>query len=429
VKRSYHIEDSEGKRIERVEELTRVLSRNGQALAPLLELVADCRGAVDEIIDVAGRAAIQAVLELSAQEATGEALRQPGKKRAGDIVRWGRQAGRVSLSDRKLRVSKPRLRNRGGEEVAVPVYEAMQRDERLGERMLEILLSGVSTRRYEGVISEMADTAGVSKSSVSRETIEASGKALGELLERRFEEKDLIIVYVDGLRFGEQTVIAAVGVDRAGRKHVLGLQHGATENAAAAEDLLGGLVERGLSPEKKRLFVIDGSKALRTAIRKVFGSSPVQRCRAHKLRNVLERLPEDQRQQAQAAVRAAWKLDAKQGLAQLAKLAEWYERDWPAAAAALREGAEECFTINRLGVPPSLWRCLATTNIIESPNAGVRLRTTRITRWQDADMVQRWVAASLLDAEKSFRKIMGYRDLWMLDAILNPASSSQQEAA
>ena len=429
MKRSYHIEDSEGKRIERVEELTRVLSRNGQALVPLLELVADCRGAVDEIIDVAGRAAIQAVLELSAQEATGEALRQPGKKRAGDIVRWGRQSGRVSLSDRKLRVAKPRLRSRAGEEVAVPVYEAMQRDERLGERMLEILLSGVSTRRYEGVISQMADTAGVSKSSVSRETIEASGKALGELLERRFEEKDLFVVYVDGLRFGEQTVIAAVGVDRTGRKHVLGLQHGATENAAAAEDLLTSLVERGLSPQKKRLFVIDGSKALRAAIRKVFGSAPVQRCRAHKLRNVLERLPEEQREQAQAAVRAAWKLDAKEGLAKLAKLAEWYERDWPAAAAALREGAEECFTINRLGVPPSLWRCLATTNIIESPNAGVRLRTARITRWQGADMVQRWVAASLLDAEKSFRKIMGYRDLWMLDAILNPASSSQEEAA
>ncbi len=122
MKKSYHIEDSEGKRVERVEELTRVLSRNGQALVPLLELVADCRGAVDEIIDVAGRAAIQAVLELSAQEATGEALRQPGKKRAGDIVRWGRQAGRVSLSDRKLRVAKPRLRSRAGEEVAVAVY-------------------------------------------------------------------------------------------------------------------------------------------------------------------------------------------------------------------------------------------------------------------------------------------------------------------
>jgi len=146
---------------------------------------------------------------------------------------------------------------------------------------------------------------------------------------------------------------------------------------------------------------------LRTAIRKVFGAAPVRRCRAHKLRNVLERLPEDQREQAKATVRAAWKLDAKQGLAKLAKPAEWYERDWPAAAAALREGAEECFTINRLGVPPSLWRCLATTNIIESPNAGVRRRTDRVTRWRDADMVHRWVAASLLDAEKSFRKIIG----------------------
>lgn len=429
MKKNYHIEDSEGKRIERVEELTRLLSRDGQALVPLLEFVVDCRGAVDEIIDVAGRAAIQAVLELSAREATGEALRQPGKKRAGDVVRWGRQAGRVSLSDRKLRVSKPRLRKRSGEEVAVPAYQAMRRDERLGERMLDILLSGVSTRRYAGVITEMADTAGVSKSSVSRETIEASEKALEELLERRFEGKDLLVVYVDGLRFGEQTVIAAVGVDRAGRKHVLGIQHGAVENAAAAEDLLTSLVERGLGPDRKRLFVIDGSKALRAAIRKVFGDAPVQRCRAHKLRNVLERLPEEQREQAQAAVRAAWKLDAKDGLAKLAKLAEWYEGDWPAAAAALREGAAECFTINRLGVPPSLRRCLATTNIIESPNAGVRRRTGRVTRWRDADMVLRWTAASLLDAEKSFRKIIGYRDLWMLDAILNPATSPQQEVA
>jgi putative transposase len=379
VKRNYHIEDSEGKRIERVEELTRVLSRNGQALIPLLELVADCRGAVDEIIDVAGRGAIQSVLELSAQEATGEALRQRGKKRAGDSVRWGRQDGLVSVSDRKLRVSKPRLRSRSGEEVAVSAYQAMQRDDRLGERMLEILLSGVSTRRYKGVISEMADTAGVLRSTVSRDTLEASEEALGKLLERRIEERDLLVIDVDGLRFGERTVIAAVGVARAGQKHVLGLQVGATENAAAAEDLLTSLVERGLSPDRKRVFVIDGSKALRAGIGKVFGSVPVQRCRTHKLRNVLERLPEDEREQAKGAVRATWKLDAEQGLSKLAKLAEWYERDWPAAAAALRQGAEECFTINRLGVPPSLWRCLATTNIIESPNAGVRLRTARMT--------------------------------------------------
>ena len=121
----------------------------------------------------------------------------------------------------------------------------------------------------------------------------------------------------------------------------------------------------------------------------------MQRCRAHKLRNVLDRLPKDERDQAKTAIRAAWRLEAKDGQARLEKLAQWYERDWPDAAASLREGVEECFTINRLGLPPSLHRCLATTNIVESPHAGVRQRTRRVTRWKDASMVQRWTAAAL----------------------------------
>ena len=429
MKRSDHIEESEGRSCGRVEELTRVLSRNGQALLPLLELVADCRGAVDEIIDVAGRAAIQAVLELSAQEATGEALRQPGKRRAGEVVRWGRQGGRVSLSDRRLRVAKPRLRSRAGEEVAVPAYRAMQRDERLGERMLEILLSGVSTRRYQGVISEMADTVGVSKSSVSRETIEASEKALEELVERRFDHTEVLIVYVDGLRFGEHAVIAAVGVDRQGRKQVRGVQHGATENAAAAEDLLTSLIERGLSPEKKRLFVIDGSKALRAAIRKIFGAAPVQRCRAHKLRNVLERLPAEQRPQAQAGRARGLEAGGQRRARQARKAGRLVRARLAGRRSRPARGRRRMLHDQSAGPAASLWRCLATTNIIESPQAGVRLRTQRVTRWKDAQMVLRWVAASYLDAEKSFRKIIGYRDLWMLDAVLNPVAATQNEAA
>ena len=147
------------------------------------------------------------------------------------------------------------------------------------------------------------------------------------------------------------------------------------------------MVERGVSTEKNRLFVLDGSKALRAAVRRVFGKVPVQRCRAHKLRNVVERLPKAERDQAKAAIRAAWRLGAQDGQARLEKLAQWYEGDWPEAAVSLREGMEECFTINRLGAPPSLHRCLATTNIVESPNAGVRRRTRRVTRWKDAAMV------------------------------------------
>ncbi len=429
MKKPYHILDSAKQQPVSPNELARLLSQNAQLMLPLVELVEQCRGAVDEVIDVTGRAVIQAVLELSAQQVTGGELSQPGKKRSTDVVRWGRQPGRVQLSNRKLRVQKPRLRKRSGGEVEVPAYAAMQDDERLGARMLDLLMKGVSTRNYAGVIGAMADTVGVSKSAVSRETIEAAEKSIDAVLARRFDELDLLVIYVDGLIFSGHTVLAAVGVDRQGNKHVLGLQQAATENAAAAEDLLTSLVERGISPEKNRLFVLDGSKALRAAVRRVFGEVPVQRCRAHKLRNVLERLPRAERDQAKAAIRAAWRLEAQDGRARLEKLAQWYEGDWPEAAASLREGLEECFTINRLGLPPSLHRCLATTNIVESPHAGVRQRTRRVTRWKDAAMVRRWAAAAFLDTEKSFRKIMGYKDLWMLDAVLNPTNTTQPKAA
>ena len=254
---------------------------------------------------------------------------------------------------------------------------------------------------------------------VSREAAEAGEEALKELLERRFDDVDLLVIYIDGMMFGEHHVISAVGVDGAGHKHVLGIQPGATENAAAVEDLLQQLVARGVNPKAKRLFVIDGAKALRAAIGKIFGPQhPVQRCRNHKIRNVVERLPEEQKDQVKAAMRASYKLEAKEGMARLRKLADWLEQEQPAAANSLREGLDECFTINRLGIPPSLHRCLATTNLIESPQSGVRMRTRRVCRWRDTAMVARWAAASFLATEKNFRRIMGWKDLWQLEATL-----------
>jgi putative transposase len=272
----------------------------------------------------------------------------------------------------------------------------------------------------------MADTVGVSKSSVSRAMIQASEAEVEKLLNRRFDDVDLLIIYIDGIHFGEQCVIGAVGVDDKGNKHVLGIQEGATENAAAAKDLLQGLVERGVDPERRRLFVIDGSKALRTAINAVFGSAGlVQRCRQHKLRNVIERLPKDQQEQTKSLLRAAWKLDAKAGMAKLEKLAQWLEREHPDAADSLREGMEECFTINRLDVPPSLHRCLASTNVIENPHSGVRRRTRRVCRWRDKPMAKRWAAAAMLATEKNFRRVMGHKDLWALKAILDGKQQKQ----
>jgi transposase-like protein len=430
VKRSYHTINKQGKTNAR--ELGEFLSKNGQQLLPMVDLIEQCRIACDELIDVAGRATIQAVLNLSAQQAVG-GPRQQGKQRQGEVVWYGRQAGTVLLSDRKLSVHRPRLRQKGpggGKEVEVPAYQAMQDQPKLGARMLNILMRGVSTRQYRGVIPEMADTVGVSKSSVSRQMIEASEAEVEALLSRRFDQVKLLIIYVDGMQFGEHVMIGAVGVDDQGHKHVLAIREGATENATVAKELLEDLVERGVQPDQKRLFVIDGSKALRTAINAVFGAQhPVQRCRAHKLRNVMDHLPQDQKDQVKSAMRAAWKLDADSGMARMKKLAEWLERDYRAAAASLREGLEECFTINRLDVPPSLHRCLASTNLIESPHSGVRMRTRRVCRWRDSGMVKRWMASAFLATEKNFRKIMGYRDLWALDAILNGSKSAARREA
>jgi len=413
LRRSYHTLTTKG--VANARRIAEFFSRNGQGLLPMVDLIEQSRLAVDELIDATGRATIEAVLQLSAEQVAGP--RTPGQRRTGPL--WhGRQGGRVCLKERKLGVTKPRLRNKRGGEVAIPAYEAML-ENGMSVRMLDVLMRGISTRQYAEVLPEMASTCGVSKSNVSREAAEASAEALKELLERRFDEIDLLVIYIDGMQFGEHHIISAVGVDGSGHKHVLGIQQGATENVAAVGDLLEQLVARGVDAKAKRLFVIDGAKALRAAINRVFGPQPpVQRCRNHKIRNVCDRLPEEQKDQVKAAMRASYKLEAKEGMARLRKLADWLEQESPAAANSLREGLEECFTINRLGIPSSLHRCLATTNVIESPQSGVRMRTRRVCRWRDAAMVQRWAAASFLATEKNFRRIMGWRDLWQLEAIL-----------
>lgn len=429
MKRAYRTIRKQGKI--NAQELAGFLAKNGQGLLPMVDLIEQCQVACDELIDVTGRAAIQAVLQLSAIEAAGGPPQQ-GKRRASHVVFYGRQPGQVLLSDRKLEVDRPRLRSKGpgSREVEVPAYAAMQNQGQMGARMLDILMHGVSTRHYQQVIPRMAETAGVSRSAVSRAAIAASEAEVEALLSRRFDDLKLLVVYIDGLNFGDYTMIGAVGVDIEGHKHVLGIREGATENATVVTELLEDIVSRGVDPKRKMLFVIDGSKALRAAINAVFGShQPVQRCRAHKLRNVLDYLPKDDKPQVKSLLRAAWKLDADKGMARIKKLAAWLDEKYPQAAASLLESLEECFTINRLDIPPTLWRCLATTNIIESPHAGVRIQTRRVTHWKNGRMVLRWMASAFLRTEKRFKRIMGHKDLWALEAILNPTATASKKAA
>jgi len=299
-------------------ELAKFLAKDGQLLLPMLDLIEQAQVAIDDLLDVMGRATIEAILRMSAEQLAGP--RQQGKKNDRDVCYHGTQRGRVALKERQLRVDKPRLRRKRPErgqagEVEIPAYAAMQKDGRLANRMLEIMMAGVSTRRYETVLPEMAEQVGISKSQVSREFIDAG-----------------------------------------------------------------------------------------------------------------ERLPKEQHDQARCTLKAAWKLDANEGTAKIEQYASWLEREWPSAAASLREGLAELFTINRLGLPSSLRRCLGTTNLIDNSHSALRGRTNRVKNRQSGTMAVRWAAAALEAASKGFRRIMGYEQLWILKAALDESRTDDKLA-
>jgi putative transposase len=274
VKKPYHIvsRDAESASAS-IEEFAKA---NGQILLPLVELITQARVAVDEVIHAVGRQTIETILTLSAQEVAGP--RTPGKA-SGDIRWHGSQAGRVALADRQIKVKRPRLRHKQEGEVQVPAYQALQENGATAERMLGALLRGVSTRQYEEVLPQMADTVGVARSSISRQAIEGSAEQLRRLQERRWDQTDILVIYIDGQRFGAHHVLSAVGIDREGCKHILGIELGATENAAAVKALLTRLRDdQGLPTGRQYLFVIDGAKALRSALKK--SSAPSNTCSA-----------------------------------------------------------------------------------------------------------------------------------------------------
>lgn len=390
---------------------------NGQILLPIVNMIQSASQVVDRVVHEIGVKTLEVILALSAEQVAGP--RTPGKA-SGEIRHYGSQWGRVQLADRKVRLKRPRLRHKTDGEVPIPAYEVLRKNRALGQYMLGALLRGLSTREYHEVLPKMAETVGVSRSAVSRQAIEASIEQLKQLQERRWDQVEILVIYIDGQRFAEHHILSAVGVDLEGRKHVLGIACGATENAAAVKQLLTGLRDRGLPTDRQYLFIIDGAKALRTAIEEVFGhEQQVQRCRNHKIENVMKELPKEQQEQTRRLIRAAFKLSsAEEGEKRLEQIARQLECDYASAARSLREGMKEMFTLQRLKIPASLHKCLATTNLIESPHSGVRKRTRNVCRWRDADMAERWAASAWLLTEKHFRRIDGHRELWALAAIL-----------
>jgi putative transposase len=334
-------------------------------------------------------------------------------------VRHGHDSGEVTLGGRRVAVERPRVRTADGSgEVPLETYRHFADRDPLTRLVLEQMLAGVSTRRLqrtrEPVGEEIeAGARSTSKSAVGREFVARTRENLDALMSRRLDDVRLAVMMIDGIELKGRTNVVALGITTEGVKIPLGLWEGSTENATVATALLSDLVERGLDPEQGILFVIDGAKALRKAIRTVFGErAVVQRCVRHKERNVLDHLAERDRPPIKRRMRRAWaETDHRRALDQLRLLAAELDRSHPGAAASLREGLEETLTLTRLSVRGRLRKTLESTNPCESMIECVRRTSRNVKHWQSGDMCLRWTAAGMLEAERQFRRIIGYADL------------------
>ncbi len=358
---------------------------------------------------------------------------------SGIVGSWGRQGayrhgtqpGYVVYGGRKVGLERPRVRGKGGGEIGLDTYRAFQRQDKIQAAVARQLTRRCSTRDYAGAIDDCLDGYGISKSSVSRQWKRATEKELQKLCQRPIPE-GLVALILDGKQVKDDCVVVALGVTLDGRKHVLGLWHGATENSTVVKGLLEDLIERGLDPEQPLLFVIDGSKALRKAIREVFGSdAPVQRCRVHKQRNIVAYLPKGKQQQAIWRLHTAWdETDPQEAEVELRKTVNWLEDISPSAARSLEEALEETLTLQKLGVNGLLLTSLSSTNLIESCFSRSGEWSSRVKKWSGPKMLLRWTAAGLLHAENGFHRIRGYRNLKRLaSALKKHMNRNQKEAA
>jgi putative transposase len=348
-------------------------------------------------------------------------------KLPGRTASWhGTAPGSVVLGGRRIGVERPRARTIDGVEVACDTYSAFADDDLLSEVVMERMLAGLATRRHRAANEPVgeavdAEARSTSKSSVSRRFVARTNKALAELMARDLSGLEVAALMIDGVHFAEHCCVVALAICADGTKVPVGLWLGDTENKTVVTNLLADLVDRGLSAQGGLLVVIDGAKALAAAVRRVFGGlALIQRCTLHKRRNVTDHLPKCERGWVdQRLARAFNHTDPAAGLRQARELARQLETRWPDAAASLREGLEEMFTVRRLGLSDRLARSLSSTNMIESMISVGRDTTHHVKRWRDGAMVKRWVAAGMLNAERSFRRLKGCTDMPTLIAALH----------
>ena len=386
---------------------------------PLVDLLVDTRTELFELAMRSGLKVFTAMLEEDRTAVCGPRYAHEPDRPAS---RAGTVRSEVVLGGRKVAIQRPRVRTADGE-VALPTFQTMAHRDPLDRRVVEQMLVGVATRQYarslEPITAEI-ESRGTSKSAVSRRFVAKTQAQLETWQAAPLEDLDLVGLLLDGVHVGEHCLIVALGVAVDGTKHALGIWEGSTENATVCQSLLSNLQSRGLRTDRSLLVLLDGSKALRKAIRETFGDvALVQRCQIHKLRNILDHLPERQRPWVKAIVQRAYRsADVATATRLLQDLARRLDTGHPSAAASVREGLEETLTIAALGLSEALRRSFSTTNAVESLISRTRHVKRNVKRWRGGQMVVRWVAAGVLEAVKGFRRLKGHKEMPKLIAAL-----------
>src|SRR6516165_1993791 len=395
-------------------------------MLPMAEMVGWLRKGVGELIRQAGLQIMELLMEEEVREVVGERSCRQADRTAN---RWGRERGFCVVMGQKVPIERPRVRTTDDREIRLGSYEMFHRGEPLTETVWEKLMLGLSTRRYGQAVREFREAYGLEKSAISEHFIEASQAKLKQMMERRLDKLSLCALLIDATPFAGQQMVVALGISQDGRKTILGLRQGATENATVVGELLGDLMNRGLDFSQPRLYVLDGGKALSAAVKKYAGeTAPIQRCQVHKRRNVLDHLTDEQKPEVAKRLNAAYALEdhaaAKLALTHLHR--ELMDLN-PSAARSLEEGLEETLTVHRLHMPPQLRKTLASTNVIESAFSIVERVCGNVKRWHGGDQRERWVGSGLLVAQKQFRRIQGYKQIPILLRELETLVTSKPE--
>ncbi len=408
MKKPYQIESQRA--VKQLEEMVAEGNPAVQMVLPMAEMLGWLRKGVGELVRQAGLQLMSLLMEEEVRGLAGERSQPQPERKAN---RWGKERGYCVAMGQKVPIERPRVRSTEDKEVRLGSYEMFHRGEPLTETVWEKLMLGLSTRKYGQAVREFTEAYGLEKSAVSQHFIEASRAKLKELMERRLDKLRLCALLIDATPFEGQQMVVALGIGCDGRKTILGIRQGATENATVVGELLGDLIERGLDFGEPRLYVLDGGKALHAAVKKYAGdAAPIQRCQVHKRRNVLDHLTEEQKPAVARKLNAAYGLedyaDARQALDRLHH--ELMHLN-PSAARSLAEGLEETLTVHRLHVPRQLRLTLASTNVIESAFSIVERVCLNVKRWHSGDQRERWVGSGLLVAQKQFRRIKGYKQI------------------